>query len=109
MVEQYLKDSVRGPVRKAMEEEFTNKVYIPPVMRKAMEEQDSLRKAKANERLLEQKRKETEDLDSNRQEGPQTEEEPVTIPVAPAKPASSPIKKHVAAVLTEERKIKRAR
>ena len=43
MIEKYLKDSIRGTERKAMEVEYTNRVYIPPVMRKAIAA-DSLKK-----------------------------------------------------------------
>jgi hypothetical protein len=51
MIEKYLKDSIRGTERKAMEVEYTNRVYIPPVMRTAMVEmakKDSLKKEKNN-------------------------------------------------------------
>jgi penicillin-binding protein 2 len=55
MIEKYLKDSIRGAERKAMEKDYTNRSYIPPLMRAAIAKKDSLRRIKENEQLLQQK------------------------------------------------------
>lgn len=51
MVEKYLKDSIRGNERKAMQADYESRSYIPPAMRRAI---DSIQKIK-DERLLQQK------------------------------------------------------
>ncbi len=96
MIEKYLKDSIRGPERKAMEEEFTNKVYIPPLMRQAIAKQDSLKRLKENQQLMEQKlnKKETEgDTEEDNlkeepveQDGIVPAQTPTKKPVVPAAP-----------------------
>ena len=80
IVEKYLRDSIKGSERQAMIEEFTNKVYLPPVMRLAIAKQDSLRRLKENQQLIEQRlnKKETEDS---------TEENINEDPDAPSLPA----------------------
>jgi len=118
MIEKYLKDSIRGPERKAMEVEFTNKTYIPPLMRTAIAKQDSLKRLKENQLLMEQKlnKKEnegdTEEENLNEEPADQNAAAPVQAPVKknPA-PAPAPKKKpgNGAAVLpnTDDKKYKR--
>lgn len=109
MIEKYLKDSIRGPERKAMEEEYTNRSYIPPVMRQAIAKRDSLKRIR-DERLLQQRltKKELEDTSTNEN----TNAEPDTLrPVQPLK-KTVPVKKTIpdrstAMLLTEERKYKK--
>jgi hypothetical protein len=94
-----------------MEEEYTNRVYIPPYMQKLIDKRDSLKRAKENERLLEEKRKNIEDSDSTSEE---LLEEPGK-PEAPARNNETPkpkttIKTQVAAILnSENKKYKRTR
>jgi penicillin-binding protein 2 len=110
LIEKYLKDSIRGPLRKAMEEEYTNRVYIPPVMRMKMARQDSIRKARENERLLEQKQERNEISDSTAEERVQPQELPgKTAPAnKPAGPKTNPVR--IAAILSDDdRKYKRTR
>jgi penicillin-binding protein 2 len=107
LIEKYLKDSIRGPERKAMETEYTNRVYIPPVMRAAMQKRDSLKRAKENERLLELRSQENEENDSTAKETIQPNELPPNTPQGPApitpKP-KQPVKQVAAAILIDERK-----
>jgi penicillin-binding protein 2 len=108
LIEKYLKDSIRGPERKAMETEYTNRVYIPPVMRAAMQKRDSLKRVKENERLLEQKSQENEINDSTEKETIQPNELPPNTPTGPA-PVTPKPKQPVkvvtaAAILIDERK-----
>lgn len=109
MIEKYLKDSIRGAERKAMEVEYTNRVYIPPVMRMKIEQDSIKRQMKINQQLLEQKLQEKEAGDSVIDESSNPDE--------PAKPAGQPVQKvptrktdKVTAALlhnNEERKYKR--
>lgn len=73
MIEKYLKDSIRGAERKAMEVEYTNRVYIPPVMRREISKRDSLQKIKENEQMLQQKLNKKETDDSTNEENAQPE------------------------------------
>lgn len=111
MVEKYLRDSIKGAERQAMIEEFTNKVYLPPVMRLAIAKQDSLRKLKENQQLIEQRlnKKETEDTtDENINEEPAqsvTPSAPVKkepLPAPPKKKTNSP-----AALINDDKKNKK--
>jgi penicillin-binding protein 2 len=89
MIEKYLKDSIRGAERKAMEVDYTNRVYIPPVMRAKIlakqAKEDSIKRVKENLQLLEQKLQEKESGDSAIDESVNPDE--------PAKPATQPVKK----------------
>jgi penicillin-binding protein 2 len=89
MIEKYLKDSIRGAERKAMELDYTNRVYIPPVMRAKIAakqaREDSIKRVKENQQLLEQKLQEKESGDSAIDESVNPDE--------PAKPATVPVKK----------------
>ena len=108
MVEKYLKDSIRGTERKAMEVEYTNRIYIPPYMRAKIAKQDSLRKIKENQLLLEQKllKKETEDSTAAENVETEADEKPVTG--TPAKPVV-PKKKTIppASMIIDEKKNKK--
>lgn len=110
IVEQYLRDSIAGPERKAMIEEYTNKVYIPPLMRIEIAKKDSLRRLKENQQLLEQKlnKKETDDASDDDSAKPETE--PGNPPAAPAKKVPIPKKSGetpTAALTIEDRKYKK--
>ncbi len=61
MIEQYIKDSIEGPVRNAKVEELAKKNLIPPMMRIAMARMDSIKQAKLNLFIQQQKEKEEED------------------------------------------------
>jgi penicillin-binding protein 2 len=107
LIEKYLKDSIRGPERKAMEEEYTKRVYIPPYMQKLINQKDSLKRA----RLLEEERRKSE-ADSASLEEP-VDADKTTSPVpTPKKQPTTPkkIPKQVAALnITDEKKYKRTR
>lgn len=112
IVEKYLRDSIKGPERKAMIEEYTNKVYIPPVMRVAIAKQDSLRKLKENQQLLEQKLNKKETEESTEEDTITEEPAQGSLPAAPEKkqPAQPLPKKKpgAAAILTnDDKKYKR--
>lgn len=115
MVEKYLRDSIRGTERKAMEEEFTNKVYIPPLMRMAIAKQDSLRKLKENQQFLEQKlnKKENEEVtDEDNSSGEPEQEHAPAAPLkkTPQEPQPLPKKKpdnHAAVLINEDKKYKK--
>jgi penicillin-binding protein 2 len=105
MIEKYLKDSIRGKERQAMVEEYTNKVYIPPVMRMAIAKKDSLKRIRENEQLLQQKLRKKEAEDSTDGEAP--EPEPVPSPVK-----KKPVQKRkadslIAALIIDDRKTKK--
>jgi penicillin-binding protein 2 len=107
MIEKYLKDSIRGKERQAMVEEYTNKVYIPPVMRMAIAKKDSLKRIRENEQLLQQKLRKKEAEDSTDGETP--EPEPISVP-PPVK--KKPVQKRkadtlIAALISDERKTKK--
>jgi penicillin-binding protein 2 len=106
MIEQYIKDSIEGPERKAKVEELAKKNLIPPMMKLAMARMDSVKQAKLNLLIQQQKEKEEED----------TTEEEISIdstdriPEKPilTKPRESSNKKksftfHSAAILTDEK------
>jgi penicillin-binding protein 2 len=106
MVEKYLKDSIRGNERKAMEVEYTNRVYIPPVMRAKIAKQDSLRKIKENQLLLEQQlnKKETEDSTAAADENIDTnaDDKPAT-PAAPVVPKKKKTNAPAALIIDEKK------
>ncbi|MDB5210556.1 MAG: penicillin-binding protein 2 [Sediminibacterium sp.] len=109
MIEKYLKDSIRGAERKAMEVEYTNRVYLPPVMRQAIAKRDSLKKIKENELLLQQKLNKREMDDSTNEENIDQEPEPKKV-TPPAKKTPVPTRnteKSTAALITDERKNKK--
>ncbi|MES2330939.1 MAG: penicillin-binding protein 2 [Bacteroidota bacterium] len=108
IIEKYLKDSIRGAERKAMEVEYTNRVYLPPVMRQAIARRDSLKKIKENELLLQQKLNKKEMDDSTNEENINSEPEPQKV----TPPAKKPVptrntEKSTAALITDERKNKK--
>lgn len=109
LIEKYLKDSIRSPHRKAMEEEYTKRVYIPPVMKMKMARRDSLLKAKENEKLLEQKQEEAERNDSTAKELIHPKDEARDSVPQNKKPASRPKfpQQVTAALFHEERKYKK--
>jgi penicillin-binding protein 2 len=109
LIEKYLKDSIRGPLRKAMEEEYANRVYIPPVMRMEMAKKDSLRRVKENERLLELKRQKNEEVsDSTAEEKLQPEDVIKNTTPPKNKPALPKVQQRVtAAILPDEKKLKK--
>lgn len=107
IVEKYLRDSIKGKERQAMVEEYTNKVYIPPLMRIEIAKKDSLRRLRENQQLLEQRLNKKETEDSSDDEDLHTDKEPVTEPV---KKVPAPKKKTdglIAALITDERKYKK--
>ncbi len=109
MIEKYLKDSIRGAERQAMEVEYTNRVYIPPVMRMEIAKKDSLKKVKENEQLLQQKLNKKEADDSTADESLQPEPEPKTV-TPPIKNIPVPKRKAdklTAALIIDERKNKK--
>lgn len=91
IVEKYLRDSIKGKERQAMVEEYTNRVYLPPVMRMAIAKQDSLRRLRENQQLLEQKlnKKESDEGTDEESIGEEPTEQSVT-PAAPVKKAPQP-------------------
>jgi penicillin-binding protein 2 len=111
MIEKYLKDSIRGTERKAMEVEYTNRVYIPPVMRTAMVEmakKDSL-KRREKQLLLEQNSKPASDSASEETPSMDAEGRPVE-PVKTPPPTRKTDRSTAAAALlliNEEKKYKR--
>lgn len=112
MIEKYLKDSIRGPERKAMEEEYTNREYISPKVRFELAKRDSARRVKEALQLeLEMSKKMA--ADSAAAEDSSTNKNAEGIPIVPAKPVTPPTRrtdKVTAAALlitTEERKYKR--
>ncbi len=111
LVEKYLKDSIRGKERQAMEVEYTNRVYIPPVMRIAIAKKDSLRRIKENEKFMEQQRIRNESGDSTEEENVQpTDELPKNTPIIPSKkkPVPATNTEHAtAALILDERKYKK--
>jgi penicillin-binding protein 2 len=112
MVEKYLKDSIRGKERQAMEVEYTNRVYIPPVMRMAIAKKDSLRKVKETQQLLEQKLRKKESEDSSEEESlnPQPDSRIPTPAPLPKNTPTNQKKKPVnttVAMLIDERKNKK--
>ncbi|MEO8172898.1 MAG: penicillin-binding protein 2 [Sediminibacterium sp.] len=109
IIEKYLKDSIRGTERKAMEVEYTNRVYLPPVMRQAIAKRDSLKKIKEDEQLLQQKLNKKETEDSTNEENLESEPEPKNTP-PPVKKTPVPTRnteKSTAALLIDERKNKK--
>jgi penicillin-binding protein 2 len=104
MVEKYLKDSIRGAERKAMEVEFTNKVFIPPLMRAAIARNDSLKRIR--EAQLEQKlnNKETEEGPEEYNTDPDAKPQQ---PAAPEKPVDPKKKPTTPAVLPDDKKNKK--
>ncbi|MEO7531571.1 MAG: penicillin-binding protein 2 [Sediminibacterium sp.] len=109
MIEKYLKDSIRGTERKAMEVEYTNRVYIPPVMRQAIAK-DSLKKVmRENERLLEQKliKKENDDSTNEEKINTEPEDKKVTPPVKKVPVPTRNTEKSTAALVIDERKNKK--
>ncbi len=107
LVEKYLKDSIRGKERKAMEQDYINRVYIPPVMRAQLMKQDSLKRIKDSERLLEQQRLKNESGDSTAEESLQPDETiPKNTPVQEKK-KPVPVRNTTAALLIDERKYKK--
>lgn len=107
MVEKYIKDSIRGPERKAMEADYASRTYIPPVMRRKIAHQDSLKKAKADLQLLEQKlnKKELEDsINSEETIDPDSKPE---VPVKKTPVPTRKAEKATAALLLDERKYKK--
>jgi penicillin-binding protein 2 len=80
IIEKYLKDSIRGAERKAMEVEYTNRVYIPPVMRQEIAKRDSLKRIRENEQLLQQRLNKKEAEDSLNEENINSEPEPKNTP-----------------------------
>ncbi|NCI47577.1 penicillin-binding protein 2 [Sediminibacterium soli] len=112
LIEKYLKDSIRGPERKAMEEEYTKRVYIPPYMQVLINQRDSLKRARAAEKLLEEERKQSEETESDSTTSqeliqPEDADRPARKAPAPVKP--KPLKQAVAMLQTEEKKYKRAK
>lgn len=108
MIEKYLKDSIRGAERKAMEEDYTNRSYIPPVMKAAIAKKDSLKRLREDRLLLEQNliKKEKGDSIDNENIIDQDQQQPT----APAKPSTPPTRKTdkiAAALLNNEKKITR--
>jgi penicillin-binding protein 2 len=108
MIEKYLKDSIRGAERKAMEEDYTNRSYIPPVMKAAIAKKDSLKRLREDRLLLEQKllKKEKGDSTDNENIIDQDQQQPNE----PAKPVKLPTRKTdklTAAILNNEKKITR--
>jgi penicillin-binding protein 2 len=111
IIEKYLKDSIRGTERKAMEVEYTNRVYIPPVMRQAIAKRDSLKRIRENEQLLQQRLNKKEAEDSLNEENINSEPEPKTTP-PPTKKTPIPTRnteKSTAALIAMNERIKRAR
>jgi penicillin-binding protein 2 len=109
IIEKYLKDSIRGTERKAMEVEYTNRVYIPPVMRQAIAKRDSLKRIRENEQLLQQRLNKKETEDSLYEENLNSEPEPKTTP-PPTKKTPIPARnteKSTAALISDERKNKK--
>ncbi len=110
IIEKYLKDSIRGNARKAMVEEYTNKVYIPPVMRMEIAKKDSLKRIKENEHLLQQRlnKKETEDSVEDEIINPELERKSATPPVkklpVPKRNGDNP----TAALIIEDKKYKKS-
>jgi penicillin-binding protein 2 len=111
MVEKYLKDSIRGKERQDMEVEYTNKVYIPPVMRMEIAKRDSARRQKENQLLLEQKLIKKEAEDSIEEENSGNELEPKSAdPLPKNTPVQVPKKKTenpTAALMLDEKKYKK--
>jgi penicillin-binding protein 2 len=108
IIEKYLKDSIRGKERQAMEVEYTNRVYIPPVMRQAIAKRDSLKRIKENQQLLEQKLNKKEAGDSSEDENLNQESEPQPK-TTPAKKTPVPTRKTdkiTAALIIDEKKYK---
>ncbi|MES2005156.1 MAG: penicillin-binding protein 2 [Bacteroidota bacterium] len=87
LVEKYLKDSVRGTERKAMIEEYTNRVYLPPAMRMAIAKNDSLKRIKETQLLLEQKLNKKEAEDSLEEDNQNIDPDAKPAPATPAAPA----------------------
>lgn len=114
IVEKYLRDSIKGAERQAMVEEYTNKVYIPPVMRMAIAKQDSLRKLRENQQLLEQKlnKKETEEIPDEENISEEPEQGNTTpAPVKKAPQPQLPKKKpgtSTPALINDDRKYKKS-
>ncbi len=110
IIEKYLKDSIRGNARKAMVEEYTNKVYIPPVMRMEIAKKDSLKRIKENEHLLQQRlnKKETEDSVEDEIINPELERKSATPPAkklpVPKRNGDNP----TAALIIEDKKYKKS-
>ncbi len=116
IVEKYLRDSIKGKERQAMVEDYTNRVYLPPVMRMAIAKQDSLRKLRENQQLLEQKLNKKESDEGTDEESIGEEPtEPGVTPAAPVKkiPQPKPLPKKKpdttpAALTNDDRKYKRS-
>ncbi len=108
MVEKYLKDSIRGPERKAMEADYASRTYIPPVMRRKIAYDDSLKKVKADRQLLEQKlnKKELEDSINN-EETIDPDSKPEAAPVKKTPAPTRKTDRVSAAILIDEKKYKK--
>ena len=108
MVEKYLKDSIRGKERQAMIEVYTNKVYIPPIMRREIAKRDSLKRVRENQQLLEQKLNKKEASDSIDDENLNPEPEPKKVP-PPAKKTPAPKRKpdQTGALINDDKKTKK--
>ncbi len=109
MVEKYLKDSVRGKERKYMIEEYTNKVYIPPIMRREISKRDSLKRIKESQFLLEQKlnKKETQDSIEDELLHPEADSKIIAPPVKKVPVPKRKADINTAALRINERKNKR--
>lgn len=101
LIEQYLKDSIPGNDRKAMVEQVSKMNLIPPLMRRAMAAQDSIRQI----RQLEAAKKAVRDT-AIIEEGDPAETDSVPAPVnnEPAPRPAKNKKQVVAAVLPDERR-----
>ncbi len=107
LIEKYLKDSIRGTARKAMEADYASRVYIPPVMRMKMAKKDSLQKVKENERLLELQREKSELNDSTAEESIQPKDDlKNTPPIKNPAPKTKP-QRIITAILPDEKKYKK--
>ena len=106
LVEKYLRDSIVGDERQAMEKEFINKNLIPQRMRLKLQQLDSLKRIKEAQILLQQKLKEADDETDTEQDIVQPEIK--TVPV-PAKKTPLPVKKTdpAATLISDEKKNKK--
>ena len=106
LVEKYLRDSIVGDERQAMEKEFINKNLIPQRMRLKLQQLDSLKRIKEAQILLQQKLKEADDETDTEQDIVQPEIK--TVPV-PAKKIPLPVKKTdpAATLISDEKKNKK--
>ena len=91
-----------------MIEAYTNNLYIPPVMRMEMAKNDSLKRLKENQLLLEQKLNKKEAEDSTEEDNQNIDPEAKSAPAKPAVPGV-PKKKTIppAALNIDDRKNKK--